>query len=318
MIAIIGVLIGLLLPAVQAAREAARNTQCKNNLKQIGLAVHTHHDLASRLPSGGWYSWSGNTNNPVWFTPGVEVGPPDLPCGWPYQVVPFIEQKVVFNAAWPEVKRQTISIFFCPTRRGPTQNALPSNDGYQNGLLDYVSATPVVADSRTTWSDQDCMSDFWNGANFDFAPTGSRYYGMIARYPPGNMIGFKDVTDGLTQTLLIGEKFIPTANYDGTSEANFPFEGDDCGWSDGWDYDTVRSTGLPPIKDIYIKANLYPLGATQWKYDLQFGSAHPSAINCVFGDGSVRSVAFGIDKLVFNRMGDRRDGVPVDLSQSTY
>lgn len=82
-IAIIGILIALLLPAVQAAREAARRIQCTNNLEQIGLALHTHHDSCRRLPFGS----------------GGRIGTPDYAIAgtWPAMILPFVEQKPLYD-----------------------------------------------------------------------------------------------------------------------------------------------------------------------------------------------------------------------------
>jgi prepilin-type N-terminal cleavage/methylation domain-containing protein len=316
-IAIIGILIAMLLPAIQYARESARRIQCKNNLKQIGLAVHNLHATYSRLPTGGWYSWAGNSNDPVWYKPGVSMMPPELPAGWAYQIAPFLELTPMFGTSWPELKHQTVPFYFCPTRRGPTTNTDPASDGYMDGLLDYASATPVESNGNPNLvNDGQCMNDFWKGANFDFAPKNSgRYRGMIVRMPPGETITFANVTDGLSTTILIGEKFVPTGNYDGGSPGTCNFEGDDRGWTESWDYDTVRSTGMAPIQDIYFNANKYPLGGTgYWQYNMKFGSAHSTAINCLLGDGSVHAVSYTIDKVVFNQLGDRQDGQQLEKS----
>jgi prepilin-type N-terminal cleavage/methylation domain-containing protein len=314
-IAIIGILIALLLPAVQAAREAARRTQCRNNLKQIGLAVHGHYDSHARLPTGGWYSWASNSNNPVWFRPGVVGDPSSVPPSWAYQIVPFIEQQNMLNDFWINVRHQMIPIYFCPSRRGSTQNQIPTSDGYQNGLMDYASATPVNAGANVSLvNDGQSITDFWQGEWYSTLQQGA-YHGMIVRCPPNKLISFADVTDGLSQTLLIAEKFIPIGNYDGEDVNGFPYEGDDCGWTEAWDYDTARTTGMAPIQDISFKPKLYPLGGTgYWQYNLKFGSAHSDGIGCVFGDGSVHAISYGIDKVVFNQMGDRQDGLGLDVS----
>ena len=119
-IAIIGVLVALLLPAVQMARESARRTQCQNNLKQIGIAFHTHHDSQGFLPSGGWgWFWVGD--------PDAGYGPKQ-PGGWVYNILPFIEQDSVHSLGTGETGRRRkppsakfsqtpLKSLNCPTRR---------------------------------------------------------------------------------------------------------------------------------------------------------------------------------------------------------
>lgn len=112
-IAIIAVLIGLMLPAVQMAREAANGSQCRNNLKQIGLALHLHHDSYNFFPSAG----SPNAMIPNTINGNPAIGPFQQ-CSWMYQLLPYLEQYAVWNnpAAAPRVPIKT---YFCPSRRGP-------------------------------------------------------------------------------------------------------------------------------------------------------------------------------------------------------
>src|SRR5262249_52395103 len=95
---------------------------------------------------------------------------------------------------------------------------------------------------------------------------------------------------------------------------NHPFEGDDRGWSDGWDYDIIRSTGIPPKQDYARPGSDYNNG-TMWRESIMFGSAHRSGINAVFGDNSVRTISYEIDRDVFNKLGNRSDGQAADASQ---
>ncbi|GIW94480.1 MAG: hypothetical protein KatS3mg110_2521 [Pirellulaceae bacterium] len=122
-IAIIGILVALLLPAVQAAREAARRMQCQNNLKQLGLAFHNFHDSYKYFPHGG-RGWWFHVNYHEGRTPYVNER---QTVGWGYQILPFLEQQAVFDGAGApdNYQRSIVAIstavpaFYCPTRRNP-------------------------------------------------------------------------------------------------------------------------------------------------------------------------------------------------------
>ena len=114
-ITIIGILIALLLPAVQAAREAARRTQCSNNLKQIGLACLNHENAYGIFPDGGEQYWVGRT-----ITGGIPANPPKQNWGWPYQILPYLEQQAVWSLTDDaDVIKTPIAGYFCPSRRRP-------------------------------------------------------------------------------------------------------------------------------------------------------------------------------------------------------
>jgi prepilin-type N-terminal cleavage/methylation domain-containing protein len=123
----------------------------------------------------------------------------------------------------------------------------------------------------------------------------------------------KEVTDGLSNTLLVAEKLVRTDRYDGGSWS------DDMGWADGWDPDQLRSTGLQPMNDsdpfCYGPSGVWCGGAPGTESDVFiFGSAHPSGMNAVFGDCAVRYMKFDIDLILFNNLGARNDEQTVDLS----
>ena len=320
-IAIIGVLIALLVPAVGSAREAGRRTQCVNNLKQIGQAFHNYSDSRKHLPAGGMHSWSGDDNltPTVWYVPGKMPSVEELPVGWPFQILPYMEEgNILSDPDWQRVKDQTISLFFCPSRRGPTQNTTQTDKGFQNGMMDYASVTPAILPPPPgVGLDQQAFNDFWkNGNPFILAPN-QLYLGMVIRTGSCPLIGFNDVKDGTSKTMLLGEKFLPPVNYDGSGPIYGgkvrKFEGDDRGWSDGWDFDIVRSSGLPPRPDADSPPRYYNNG-TMWREQISFGSAHSAGIQAVFGDNSVRTVSYEIDRDVFNKLGNRNDGQVVDES----
>jgi len=275
-IAIIAILIGLLLPAVQKVREAAAMTQCRNHLKQQGIAIHAHHDQAGYMPPGGLNPWEAKGS-------------------WPYYILPFIEQDNLYRQAAgsgsslnvdPARYQPGPKIFFCPARR-----VVATQGG--RFLMDYASATP--ANSPNSWD------QFWYGDIWGDGWIGSRYRGIIVRGAQrgGVWVGSKTtmagITDGTSNTLLVGEKQLHPGRY---------FTGDwhdDAGWGDGWDPDVIRYTGFQPNHDA--------------RYDNQggwegyrFGASHPVGINALMGDGSVRTIAYDINPTTFNALGTRDGG----------
>jgi type II secretory pathway pseudopilin PulG len=153
-IAIIGILIALLLPAIQAAREAARRMSCANNLKQLGTAVHSHMDSQKHLPSSGWgWSWEGDADR------GFGKGQPG---SWIYNLLPFLELKSLHNmgkggnetakrAANAQRKQMPLSVDICPSRR--SVRLFPatywSNDGYYSDQVSAWAATDYCANAGT-------------------------------------------------------------------------------------------------------------------------------------------------------------------------
>ena len=139
-IAIIGILIALLLPAVQSARESARRMQCQNHLKQLALAMHGHHELHGFLASGGWgWLWTGD--------PDRGVGK-NQPAGWNYDLLPFLEEQAVYDLGTDgQPDRVTVEqlegalrrdetpipLFACPSRRAATLYPRPGHITYHNG-----------------------------------------------------------------------------------------------------------------------------------------------------------------------------------------
>ena len=147
-IAIIAVLIGLLLPAVQKVREAANRAKCANNLKQIGLAFHNHHDALGFFPDGGEH-W-----DPSAFPRSMAGGSPRTApyqnWGWGYQVLPYIEQGTVWSLADDKkVRGALIPIYFCPTRRPPM--LIPYSDGTPCASGFSARLLPPSPLTRSNW-----------------------------------------------------------------------------------------------------------------------------------------------------------------------
>jgi prepilin-type N-terminal cleavage/methylation domain-containing protein len=280
-IAIIGILIALLLPAVQAAREAARRSQCQNNLKQIGLACHNFHDSKLRFPNGGATPWA-------WYNRFTET---DTGPGWAYQILPFIENKTLYDMQFEsQIERQPVSFYFCPSRRSSTFHP----GGW--ALMDYAGATP-----RTNLPGWPGEQFWWNNEIWSVPGPQALFRGIIIRSGHQRITRMQHIVDGTTNTLLISEKRLMVQNY------NSGDWHDDRGWSDGWDPDIMRYTWFVPQVD----SNTVNLGQLPW----QFGSPHPYAVNAVFGDGSVRTIAYTVTQPIFNSLGHREDGAVIDLTR---
>jgi prepilin-type processing-associated H-X9-DG protein len=307
-ITIIGILIALLLPAVQAAREAARRMQCTNNLKQISLACLTHESVHGFYPTGGWDAyWVGDPDR------GFDVKQPG---GWVYNILPFVEQQALHdlqigksgtdrtNAAIQMVQT-ALPAMNCPSRRAaivyPNATALPTRNAgnlTKSAMTDYavnigdpsrtdvkvaMPSTLPAGDAYTSWPD---MSDM----------TGISFLRSAIRVA--------DITDGTTNTYLIGEKYLNPDHYtDGGAG------GDDWDMYTGFQNDVARSTyynsttgsAWIPFQD-----------RSGFDYDDQFGSPHSDGINMSFCDGSVRSISYSIDAETHRCLGNRKDGEIID------
>ncbi len=278
-IAIIGILVALLLPAVQAAREAARRMQCSNHLKQIGLAFHNHHDTFKAFPTGGWH-WSIAPEFRNGTSPEIS---PRQGAGWAYQILPYVEEIAVWEGAGGATldDRQRnaigakISGYFCPSRRSPEAFNLASWYGppgtYEHGMIDYAACcvnSPAAVERV-------------NDANINLRRSSTN---------------FAKITDGTANTLLVGEKrlnFLRVGSVQGD---------DNEGYTSGWDHDVIRDATRKPLPDPRA-------GDGQ----LRFGASHPGAFNVVLVDGSVRAIPYTIDATVFANFGNRQDGQPIVL-----
>jgi prepilin-type N-terminal cleavage/methylation domain-containing protein len=294
-IAIIGVLVALLLPAIQAAREAAHRTECTNHLKQLGVAMQNHHDIRKYFPTGGlvpwsWYNRYGEIPADPVAGPNSDVRAGGVGPGWHYQLLPYLEQDALYRyETTPEIEATPVATFFCPSRRAPTT---------QGGryLNDYAGATP--ANSPGSW-DQFWYGQTWSVPDAQQGP----YHGIIVRSGYDRHSTFANITDGTSNVIAIGEKMLQKSKY------NIGDWHDDRGWTDGWDPDIMRYTGFRPFPDQDANAaGQMPDGNGQGHH---FGSAHPAGFNGVLGDGAVRTISYTIDATLFNRLGDRQDGEPV-------
>jgi prepilin-type processing-associated H-X9-DG protein len=307
-LAIMAVLIALLLPAVQKVREAASRIRCANNLKQLALGFHQHQDVYGHFPSGGWgWTWTGD--------PDRGFGK-QQPGGWVYNVLPFIEQENLRQigeglagppkfAALASRDGTALSLFYCPSRRAvrlyPNTSAAPHNADYNPA----VGKTDYAANSgdgpRDGYTPQ--PATIAEGDSPTYAWAGLKETGVVFRI---SEIRFADVTDGTSNTYLIGEKYIPaglaTTGQDG---------GDNQSAYVGFDADNCRFTGGPQSYAGYL-----PPARDQRGVELiySFGSAHPTGCNFAFCDGSARGISYTIAPETHRRLGNRADGLAIDES----
>ncbi|MFM9010750.1 MAG: DUF1559 domain-containing protein [Planctomycetota bacterium] len=338
-IAIIATLIGLLLPAVQSAREAARRTQCKNKLRQIGLAILNLENSVKTFPTSGIEPWP----KLEWYSAGGRAwGPGRQGLSWAFQILPYLEENAVSNLTrTDQVGGSPIPLYFCPSRRSPTSN---TSGGITYWLMDYASVQPGPSRSESPLHDQylqiasggiglpttvgcrDAVA-FWgvNTESNNYAPeprtrlAGSYlgFKGVIVRssylvtgqgaapvllgYDPP--VKISAIKDGTSKTIMVFEKRLLTPYNQGVS-ISFDKEGDDRGWSDGHDLDVARSTLCVPYQDSSARVQ-------NQRSVFTAGSAHAAGLNAVLADGSVTTLDYGIEIQTFNRLGHRDDGEAV-------
>jgi prepilin-type N-terminal cleavage/methylation domain-containing protein len=334
-IAIIAVLIGLLLPAVQKVREAAARSRCMNNLKQIGLAFHTHESANGAFPKGGRDGRpNGQPNQDCcnWDDQNAAklnaAGQMDNRDGfnWRYNILPYIEQDAVYrNPSRSVVYNATIPIYYCPSRRSPqSYNGSARCDYNGNAGTQFVNGTPT---------------DNSPGSGTNGDPPGARetnlHDGLVLRsnVPP---VKLADIGDGTSNTLLVAEKWLHPQRV-ATPEASGVDGGDNEVWCNaGWDECIVRVGGgtysyrytpgggcgpgtttrtIPrtPQPDSDAPCVTNASGAITTIWNQQFGGPHSGGITAVMGDGSVRFVQFNVDPRVWEATCTRNGGEAVTL-----
>ena len=309
-IAIIAMLVTLLLPAVQAAREAARRTQCINNLKQMGLAWMNHESAMSFLPSSGWgWRWQGDPDR------GFGKGQPG---GWAYDILPYMEQQDIRNLgkglpdsgkgqAMLVAVTTPIPAFNCPTRRearaypfqgGTLADNLPecgNSNGCAVARSDYQANSGNVAVGETRGPSGSRSTEY------DAAPYHNGRANGVTHHVSELRIG--QIVDGTSKTICVGEKYLNADRYtDGRDPADDQnlFHGID---RDVNGYTASSTTGGQVISEYVPRRDKHGIGLN-WT----FGSAHEAGLNAVFCDGSVQTIQFGVDHIVFWAMGGRNDG----------
>lgn len=282
-IAVIGVLLALLLPAVQTAREAARAAQCKNHLKQIGLAIHGFHDSHGKLPASRLAN-----HYATWHT----------------LIFPYIEQQSLYDL-WDihgqyylqtdEARMTGVAVYCCPTRRAPGECSISGD--IPDSLAPVTYHVPGILGDYSSAAGDNAAGHAWGGpeANGAMICAADQLWNaplILLRWR--YLTSFADVIDGLSNTAFIGEKHVPSDRLGMAQEDGSIFNGDH------------------PSQFSRIGGPGYALAQSpDDTYRHNFGSCHPGVCHFLLGDGSVKAISTHVSTAVLGRLTVRNDGQQV-------
>jgi prepilin-type N-terminal cleavage/methylation domain-containing protein len=310
-ISIIGILIALLIPAVNAARESGRRSQCSNNLKQIAVALHRHLEIQRKFPAGAILD-QPYPNVKAWYDPWEEAagnGPKQRGTSWMLQILPFIEQNSIYEN-WNFAKsvlgnsslaQRDIPIFYCPSRRvgirrGDVQIMF---ENWTSGGTDYGGCLGRCNGWRNEYS-----------AGYSGPPRISHrfLYGTTlfkedktGIFAPNRKTSVAEVRDGMSQTIMIGEmqRLLPppgTTGYDKYNRTS----------NDGWATAGVATLFNNMLPDDDDGDNGAPGGFNNWFFE-SAGSEHPFGANFGFADSAVQFINEDIDPRLYSLLGSIND-----------
>ncbi len=324
-IAIIAILIALLLPAVQQAREAARRTQCRNNLKQFGLGLHNYHDVHNGFPIGG----QGNASNPADPNGGNTANPRS---GWQVYVLPFMDQTALYNqlhfdgprpgvayggvvgsvtrqvlADQDEAGEKQVPYAMCPTDSWPRHVAGTTSTPFKTSARWAQSTyTGSIGSQRTPGTGACNPFNVYAespAGQTDYARSNqpSRVSGMFSYH--GVFLNIRDVTDGTSNTIMMGE-----VRPDCHSHATY-------GWWFSNSMGNAHGSTVTPINEFTTctsapkkVSNPACTALAQYNYSWGFKSMHVGGVHFLLGDGTVRFISENIDHFNYQRLGGRADG----------
>lgn len=295
-IAIIAILVAILLPAVQQAREAARRSQCKNNLKQIGVALFNYEETFGAFPAANYRSNQGGSNN------GTEGR--DALWGWGTMILPFMDQQGLYDALDPSNRalelavadpgtidqmRQPLAGFLCPSDPGESTNdirRLPTNVG---GNADCRQNCEAVAKSNYVGSNHTGVHNRVNpNGMFVWASNGAGNRATVRRV--------RDVTDGMSNTIMVGERAYELFNrrdsrkYVHGAGVVFGTNGDNDGGDPHRGLVYVTAAGRYGINYQLAHgsgSSAYPMQGGRRTREFSFSSQHPGGAQFLMGDGRV-------------------------------
>jgi prepilin-type N-terminal cleavage/methylation domain-containing protein/prepilin-type processing-associated H-X9-DG protein len=308
-IAIMTLLMALLLPAVQKVREAANKMICGNNLKQIGIACHNHHNDYEMFPDAG-LTWQLPATPPYRAGGLSPKATPSQNWGWLYQILPYIEQDTLWRADEVTTARTAVKLYFCPSRRRP----IVFNYG---GPLQFRGQCDYAGNNGTIYNTGSASAT--GIINKEYHPS-LPGYGRL----PNIRLAEGDIPDGTSNTFLAGEKLLRPDHYYVETAA------DNEGYICGYDWDIVRWGAFPqsaprrpdgwtviardnlnelePVTGIPLQDNYGWFNPSSSSGETRFGSAHAGGVNMLFCDGSVRNIAYSVNEITFGQGSNRRDG----------
>ncbi|MBX6316381.1 MAG: DUF1559 domain-containing protein [Isosphaeraceae bacterium] len=313
-IAIIGVLIALLLPAVQSAREAARRAQCTNNLKQLGIALHNYHDAFGSFPASIWRTQDSSS----W--PGARPTRPQFH-SWIAMVLPHLEQVPVYNAInfslpingtvpgapanYGTMANHTalmtpIAVLMCPSDPSPTFSTYPRTDSgvgwdfVNNRALNSGPKLNYFAnfgdnhpDDPTYWPFQSLPTS----RDFGFGELNT-FTGILAR--DGFTTSLRDFTDGTSNTFAVGESLFESCDWFTWPNPN----GTTAGTATPINYKVTRHNGDASDR----------LSSHNWRVGFGFKSQHPGVVQFLFADGRVTAIKESINRNTYRSLSTRNQG----------
>ena len=284
-IAIIGILIGMLLPAVQQVREAARRTACLNNLRQIGIALHSHHDSLGALPPGLRARWGHS---------------------WTLDILPYIEQGNLFNLSaqpWNDdgwwggsdnrslelvaLARTPVGTFRCPSSDAPATESQNINGIEGRAINNYLACAGGNAENDNSFSLG--MAD----SNGMFLAVQHVVHDRVL-----NGFRFRDNPDGQSNTLFVSEAEHSVGPVEIRDRFLFYHPNSDSGFGSDFS-EALGSTFYAPNTSADVSSAAH---------EISYSSTHPAGVNGVLGDGSTRFFRETIDIVVWQGLGSRNGG----------
>jgi prepilin-type N-terminal cleavage/methylation domain-containing protein len=317
-IAIIGILVALLLPAIQAAREASRRSNCQSNLRNLGVALQNYHDVHRVFPSNSpWWGPSSSDITCGGVTTKFIVKLEDMDGSMLLKLMPYLEEGDIYDLlnfddpdasvinqfddpARPDLRSAYIAVLRCPSDTYPRLSEVPEESA-PHATTNYVGS---IGCQKTFWRGGSCTvpegNDFGTGdADAICVHTKDKTSGIFARIDWSASI--PEITDGLSKTIIMGE-VVPDCNYELIRFGWWDSQVFYVGTPVPINYDSCNPKFNPPTCDTYFNYNT----------NAGFKSKHPGGANFIMADSSVHFISENIEYMLYQRLGDRREGEVVE------